>query len=67
MHGKTTIKNGKMLAGLLLGTNMRYRSAASSHTDRFFVHSRIHKLGDLCARRYFFFRVEFSNFLSTFS
>ena len=42
-----------MSAGLLIGANMRYRSAATSHTDPFFVDSRIHKLEDLCARRYF--------------
>jgi hypothetical protein len=33
----------------------------------FFVDSRIHKLDDFRARRYFYFRVENSNFLSTFS
>jgi len=56
-----------MSAGFLLRINMRNGSSATSHTDPVFVDSIIHKLDDLCARRYFYFRVDNSNFLSTFS
>jgi len=56
-----------MSAGFLLRTNMRNGSAATSHTDLFFVDSRVHKLDYLFKRRYFYFKVENSNFLSTFT